>query len=431
MKNPNPSTGNPPLKVLIVDDDKFFHENLKIAPSFKDKYELSNMFTPEEAIEAIREKHYDLILVDILLDPEDENLTPGLKLIEDIKQIDRALPICAISKSRKHIHFIQAIKHGANYFLRKKDFEEFQWEQLFLEIIIESRVENKPTILVVDDNEKFYRNLQLEFNREFKFQFAISLEQAEEKMLESTFDLIILDIYFGEGDSSPVGLDFYELNLKEKGPFIPVIIASKKFDHGLIHRTGLLGIEDFLDKRKFNKKDWLGKIQRNISVNKQLLKIFISHASQDKKPFIDTLFLDLSSNQTKPLMDSKEFKYGKSLVNQISTGIYSCEIFLLALSKNSTKKDEAKNTRTLSRPWIYEEHEFALNLQRCGHIKKILPIFLDKEAMNAEIKTKDNGIGVVKDLKLAPCFFPMDGETEEEAYQRGFDQLLQALKEYR
>ena len=431
MRSPAKAPNILPHKVLIIDDEEEFHQYLETIQVFDNRFDVLKAYTPQEALKLLNKNTVDLVLLDLFLLKEDE--PDGLDLIPKIKKINPSVAICAISKGENNKIFIKAISRGVDFFLRKTEIEGKIWKKIFLDIISEneSKDKHKPQILVVDDEEDFYHNLQYSFLNEFSFDFAMSFNQARKMLEVQQYDSIILDIHFGDESSLENGFTFYQNEIKEKTPFQQVIIASKESDEDYPVTTGRMGIPTFLDKNKFDRKKWLKKIQKNLSLQKQP-KIFISHASSDKRQYVNKIHKGLIKAKTVPILDSQEFIFGSSLLDQIAVGIYSCNLFLLVLSKNSTKADENSNikVRTLTE-WIYEEHEFALNLQRCGHIKKILPIFLDKEAMNAEIKTKDNGIGVVKDLKLAPCFFPMDGETEEEAYQRGFDQLLQALKEYR
>ena len=436
MKSTESALLNYAYKVLVIDDDEEYHKVLQQSEIFDENFEVTYALDAQDAEEKLANHSFGLILLDLFLNKK--TVPDGLELIPKITKLNPSAAICAISKSTSDKEYIEAINKGVDYFLRKTKLDDQRWRQVFLDIIeinyestLENKLKEKPRILLVDDEEDFYENIQYSFLNEFNFDFAFSIDQAKGMLEDQTYDLIILDIHF-EGAGSEDGLDFLEKEFKDKRPFQQVIIASKKEEEDFPFKAGKLGASSFLNKKKFNRSKWLQTIKSSINLQKQP-SIFISHSSQDKDPLIFRLRDDLLDRQTQPFIDYDKFEFGGSLTEQIALGIYSCNLFLLVLSQNSTElvKPSGEEARILSRPWIYEEHEFALNLERCGHVQKIIPILLDEGVMNTQIITKDNGAGPVKDLTIFPRFFPVNDESEEEAYQRGLGELLEALKAYR
>ena len=418
-----------PYKVLVIDDDEEYHELLQYSDIFDKNFDVYYASKAPDAEKKLADHSFELILLDLFL--EKKRVADGLKLIPTIKELNPYAAICAISRSTSDKKYIEAISKGVDYFLRKANLDDQRWRQVFLEIISAQKSKDRPRILVIDDEADFYQILQFSFFNEFTFDFAISIDDAKKMLEDQRYDLIILDVHFEETDTKN-GLDFYEKELIDKRPFQQVIIASKKTETEYPFRAAKIGASSFLNKKEFDRSKWLQTFQSSINLQKQP-SIFISHSSQDKDPFIFRLRDDLLDRQTQPFIDYDKFEFGGSLTEQIASGIYSCNLFLLALSQNSTElvKPSGDETRILSRPWIYEEHKFALNLERCGHVQKIIPILLDEGVMNTQIITKDNGVGPVKDLTIFPRFFPVNGESEDEAYQRGLGELLEALKAFR
>lgn len=80
------------MKILVVDDDRFIHEMVKMAlASLGD--EIHHAFGTEEAMELFHQHDdIDLVITDIVMPGQD-----GTKLIQQIKQINELMPVLAMT----------------------------------------------------------------------------------------------------------------------------------------------------------------------------------------------------------------------------------------------------------------------------------------------------------------------------------------------
>lgn len=76
--------------------------------------------------------------------------------------------------------------------------------------------------------------------------------------------------------------------------------------------------------------------------NQALYDVFISHASEDKKDFVDPLVQALQDAGIRVWYDTLEMQWGKSLREQIDNGIKRSKYAILVLSKNFFAKQWTK-----------------------------------------------------------------------------------------
>lgn len=95
-------------------------------------------------------------------------------------------------------------------------------------------------------------------------------------------------------------------------------------------------------------------------------KVFISHASEDKKRFVIGFATQLRSKGIDAWLDKWEMFPGDSLVDKIfEEGIKDAKAFIIVISKNS-----------ITKPWVKEELNAAF-MKRIENQCKIIPIVLD------------------------------------------------------
>ena len=95
-------------------------------------------------------------------------------------------------------------------------------------------------------------------------------------------------------------------------------------------------------------------------------KVFISHASEDKKRFVIDLSTKLRENGIDAWLDKWEMLSGDSLVDKIfEEGIKEADSFIIILSKYSIDK-----------PWVKEELNASF-IKRINKNSKIIPIVID------------------------------------------------------
>lgn len=101
----------------------------------------------------------------------------------------------------------------------------------------------------------------------------------------------------------------------------------------------------------------------------ELIKdLFISHASDDSKGYIQPLVNSLINYEVTFWLDSLEMKWGDNLVLKINEGLRKSRYVLLCLSE-----------AFLARPWPETEMNAALAVQNEHGIKKVLPLILNSK----------------------------------------------------
>ena len=106
--------------ILIVDDEVGARESLKMV--FKDDYEVLLAKNGEEALAKVSKYAPDIILLDIMLPDID-----GLKVLEQIRQENKQIPVIMITATETAKTAVQAMKLGANeYFMKPFDVKELR-----------------------------------------------------------------------------------------------------------------------------------------------------------------------------------------------------------------------------------------------------------------------------------------------------------------
>lgn len=99
-------------KILIVDDEKLFVKGLKYSLE-QDDYTIEVAFDGKEAIEKVKKKRYDLIILDLMLPGID-----GLEVCQKIRQ-DSQVPIIMLTARGEDINKILGLEYGADDYLTK------------------------------------------------------------------------------------------------------------------------------------------------------------------------------------------------------------------------------------------------------------------------------------------------------------------------
>ncbi|MBV1819517.1 response regulator transcription factor [Anaerosalibacter bizertensis] len=99
-------------KILIVDDEKLFVKGLKYSLE-QDDYIIETAFDGKEAIEKVKKKRYDLIILDLMLPGID-----GLEVCQKIRQ-DSQVPIIMLTARGEDINKILGLEYGADDYLTK------------------------------------------------------------------------------------------------------------------------------------------------------------------------------------------------------------------------------------------------------------------------------------------------------------------------
>ncbi len=118
-------------KLLIIDDEPAFIHKMRFA--FND-YQFSEALTIEQSQLALKNNSFDLILLDLKLDPAAEKLE-GLELIQPIKSAHPETPLVVVTADEKTETVVNAMKKGADDFLRKSGFDLLVWKKKFNDLI--------------------------------------------------------------------------------------------------------------------------------------------------------------------------------------------------------------------------------------------------------------------------------------------------------
>lgn len=99
-------------KILIIDDEKYICSSLTYA--LEDKYKIKATMDPEEGIEIIKNSQIDLVLLDLKIGEVD-----GLKLLDEIKEIDEKIVVIIMTAYGSIMSSVDAMKKGAHTYLTK------------------------------------------------------------------------------------------------------------------------------------------------------------------------------------------------------------------------------------------------------------------------------------------------------------------------
>lgn len=93
--------------IMIIKTDEKLVEGLKFSLE-QDQYSVDFAFTLEEAVEKLKEKEYNLVILDLILPDGD-----GLDLCEIIRE-NSEVPIIVLTKKKEDVNKILALEYGAD-----------------------------------------------------------------------------------------------------------------------------------------------------------------------------------------------------------------------------------------------------------------------------------------------------------------------------
>jgi DNA-binding NtrC family response regulator len=137
-------------RILIVDDDASFINQLKASYS---NYCVEGCNSIPQAVKHLSDSTYDLILLDLMLDPNSDELT-GLTEFKTIAEPAQGTPIVVVTADNKTETVVTAMKLGASDFLRKAEFDFIGWQNKF-KLLIENHRLNKRLSSIESANYAF------------------------------------------------------------------------------------------------------------------------------------------------------------------------------------------------------------------------------------------------------------------------------------
>lgn len=197
-------------KVLIIDDEPDFNQKLRIGMR---SFDYDEVLTVEASKDKLRDNSYDLILLDLNLNPATERLD-GLDLIQPIKKTHPATPLVVVTADEKTETVVTAMKLGADDFLRKSNFDLLAWKKKF-ELLIENRELNQRIKSLEEEKCQFIGN------------------SPEIREIRKTLDILadnpdVTVLITGEtGSGKEVSARYLHQRSKRRNkPFVPVNLAA-------------------------------------------------------------------------------------------------------------------------------------------------------------------------------------------------------------
>lgn len=149
--------------ILLAEDEENLHEALKLNLEMEG-YTVTSAFDGNEALKAIANEYFDLIIMDIMMPEVD-----GISVLETIRVNANEVPVLILSAKNSSADRVLGLKKGADDYLTKP----FNLEELLLRV--SKLIEKNQKIQVkesIGDHYEFGHN-----NIDFKAQTAINFNQ--------------------------------------------------------------------------------------------------------------------------------------------------------------------------------------------------------------------------------------------------------------
>ncbi len=179
-------------RILVVDDDPDICDNLSDILSDLG-YQVDTAHDGPSALELVSRQPYDVALLDLKMPGMD-----GLTLYREIKKQRAGTVSLLVTAFAGPATAEEALSAGAWKVLAKPvDFSK-------LLRLVEEAID-QPLVLVVDDDRDLCENLwDLLRDRGFRVCLAHDLRDAAEKLRESSFEVVLIDMRIPDGDGSSV-----------------------------------------------------------------------------------------------------------------------------------------------------------------------------------------------------------------------------------
>lgn len=115
---------NQKLSILLVEDEENMHETLRLNLELEG-YEVTSAYDGIEALKAVQDEYFDLIIMDIML-PEID----GISVTQNIRLTNDEVPILILSAKNNSADRVLGLKKGADDYLTKP----FDLEELLLRV---------------------------------------------------------------------------------------------------------------------------------------------------------------------------------------------------------------------------------------------------------------------------------------------------------
>ncbi len=142
------------VSILLVEDEENLHEALKLNLELEE-YEVTSAYDGVEALKAVEQEHFDLMILDVMLPELD-----GISVCERIRLQNNDIPILILSAKNSSADRVLGLKKGADDYLTKP----FNLEELLLRV--SKLVEKSQRLLIRKPLEQSYHfgKNQVNFN---------------------------------------------------------------------------------------------------------------------------------------------------------------------------------------------------------------------------------------------------------------------------
>ncbi len=132
-------------KVLIIDDDPEFHQQIRFA--FRRNFEFEGALDVEQMDEKLKSGAiFDMILLDLILD-KNSDVKVGFDLIPRLKKAHPYTPVVVVTNDPHVYNGLEAIKRGASDFLYKGEYDQDYWAGTFAKVLEKTELKAENTQL--------------------------------------------------------------------------------------------------------------------------------------------------------------------------------------------------------------------------------------------------------------------------------------------
>jgi two-component system, OmpR family, alkaline phosphatase synthesis response regulator PhoP len=126
--------------LLLVEDEENMHETLKLNLELEG-YEVTSAYDGKEAVKAVHNEYFDLVILDIMLPEMD-----GISVLETLRISQLEVPVLMLSAKSASTDKVAGLKKGADDYMTKP----FNLEELLLRvdklIVKNKRLQDKTTV---------------------------------------------------------------------------------------------------------------------------------------------------------------------------------------------------------------------------------------------------------------------------------------------
>jgi DNA-binding NtrC family response regulator len=122
------------MRVLIADDQPDVLEALRLLLK-RDGYKIESAESPQQALQAIENRDYDLAMIDLNYSRDTTSGQEGLDLLASIQKMDASLPVIVMTAWSSIDLAVEAMRRGA------RDFVQKPWENERLSSIVRTQLE--------------------------------------------------------------------------------------------------------------------------------------------------------------------------------------------------------------------------------------------------------------------------------------------------